>query len=182
MKKLSELKTDELKQVFYKNEKLQQELFDAALDDSLFWINEYFNYFKNGAIDYNIGYPGNYLSIKNTFDFIDGLEGLQNDFCLFNDDDAKKIIYAGELIKKHDNIYCYDCINLERIENRIDELAHNLKNIFFKKIIDEYNYYFDNNNLLEYFTSFYIDNLDDNYYIDNDFILYQHIEYEKKYA
>ena len=181
MKKFELLTIEELKKVFNNNEKLQDDVLQAAQEDVFYWFNEYMNCFDCGTIEYNIGYPGNYMTIKNGYDFIQGLEELQRTFCYLSDESEKKIKYCDHLMQRYDNLYYNDHKNAERLENRIDEIIEELKSEFLNTLIHEYNFYYDTKNLRNYFIEIYSDNLNNSYYIDDNFILYQHIEYEKCY-
>ncbi len=181
MKKFEELTIEELKQVFNNNEKLQDNVLQAAQDDICYFINEYMNCFNRGTLEYNIGYPGNYMTIKNSYDFIQGLKELQKDYCYLSEDSEKNIKYCDHLMNRHNNLPFDDYINAGRLENRINGIIIELKNDFLKSLVDEYNYYYDTKKLCDYFVEVYADNMPHGFYINDDFILYQHIEYEKCY-
>lgn len=181
MKKIELLTIEELKKVFNNNEKLQDDVLQAAQEDVFYWFNEYMNCFDRGTIEYNIGYPGNYMMIKNSYDFIQGLEELQRAFCYLSDESEKKIKYCDHLMQRYNNLYYNDYKNAERLENRIDGIIEELKSEFLNNLIHEYNYYYETKNLRDYFVEIYSDNMNNNYYVDDNFILYQHIEYEKCY-
>ena len=181
LKPYEDLTIEELKQVFNNNEKLQDDILQAAQDDVDYWISEYMNCFERGALVYNIGYPGNYIKIKNSYEFIQGLKQLQEEYCYLSEDGEKNIKYCDHLMSRHNNLPFDDYINAERLENRIDEITEELKNDFLKQLVNEYNYYYDTKNLCDYFVEMYADNMTGQYYIDDNYILYQHIEYEKCY-
>ena len=182
MKNFEQLKNEELKIVFEKNKKLQEIVSEAAQEDACFWIDEYLNCFDRGAIDYNIGYPGNYMIILDQEKFIDGLEQIQKNYEYLTEEAQKDLTYSRHLINRLDNLSRYDDINEARLINRIDGILEDLKDEFLNKLINEYNYYYDGENLKNYFLEFYAENMNDNYYIDENYILYQHIEYGKCYA
>jgi hypothetical protein len=181
MKKIEDLTIEELKKVFNNNVKLQNEVFDAAQDDAQYWINERLDCFPRGALECNIGYPGDYIRVKDQEKFIQGLKQLQKDYCYFSDEDEKIISYADHLIDRYNNLPYYDDTNAARLDDRIEELITILQSNFLRILVNEYNYYYDTDNLYNFFIECYSDNLIDNYYIDDNFILYQHIEYEKCY-
>ena len=60
MKNFDSLTIEELKKVFNNNEKLQDDILSAAQDNASYWINEYLECFERGALECNIGYPGDY--------------------------------------------------------------------------------------------------------------------------
>jgi hypothetical protein len=182
MKKINELTIDELKIVFDNNEKIQREVYDNAMDMVNIYINDYMNSFERGTIEYNIGYPGDYIKVKDRFNFIQGLRNVYKSFCILPDESLKIINYCDELMDRYDNISYYDVMNSELLENRINQLIEELSNIFFIRVLDEYNYYMNGDNLQEYFIETYIETMnDEKYYVDENYILYQHLEYEKSY-
>ena len=181
MKNFDTLTIEELKKVFENNKKLQDNIFDAAHDDVSYWINEYFDCFERGAFDCNIGYPGDYIRVKDQDKFIQGLKQLQKDYCYLSEDDEKITLYADQLIDRYNNLSYYDDKNAARLEARIEELIIILQGNFLRALVNEYNFYYDTNNLCDYFIQSYADNLTEDYYIDDNYILYQHIEYEKCY-
>ncbi len=181
MKKINSLTTDELKKVFNNNLVLQKEVYDDAIDTANIYVNDYLNCFECGTLEYNIGYPGDYMIVKNKYDFIQGLKEVYKMFCILPDETLAMINYCDKLMERYDNIPFYDCKNTDRLEKRINELVTELKNIFFERILDEYNFYYNGDNLQEYFLDSWIEATNDNYYVDDNYTLYQHIEYEKSY-
>jgi hypothetical protein len=181
MKNFEELTIEELEKVFNNNEKLQTMVYDAAIEDINFWVGEYFNCFERGALDCNIGYPGNYITVKNNYDFIQGLKELQKQYEYLSRDAEKDIKYCDHLMARYNDLPLNDYKNADLLENRIDELINGLKSEFLSKMVAEYDYYYDLENLKSYFLECYSENMSDNYYINDNFILYEHIEYEKCY-
>lgn len=182
MKNIGELTIDELKKVFEVNDKLQDEVFDRMFDDAHYWnCKEYLPCWKSG-IDYCIGYDrGTFFRCTEADGFIDGLKIAQRTFCFLPDEANTRIEYVEHLIERRDNIVYWDHDNIERIENRIDELCEELADDCFNRFMSEYEACFDNDNQLEYF----IDYAADRYghcYIDNDFVMYEDVAYTKKYA
>ena len=181
MKKFDNLTVEELKKVFSNNEKLQDDVLQDAQDSVDFWVCEYMKCFDRGTLEYNIGYPGHYMKIKNSCDFAQGLKELQRNFCYLSEESEKNIEYCDHLMQRYNNLYYNDHKNAERLENRIDEIIEDLKSEFLHLLIREYDYCYDTKNLCEYFVETYADNLRGEYYVDDNYILYQHIEYEKCY-
>lgn len=181
MKEFEILTPEELKKVFDNNKKLQDDIFNAAQENASYFISEYLECFERGALEYNIGYPGDYIRVKNQDKFIQGLKQLQKDYCYLSEDDEKTMLYADRLIDKYDNLPYYDDKNAARLEARIEELTIILQDNFLRLLVNEYNYYYDTNNLCDYFIECFSENLTGEYYIDDNYILYQHIEYEKCY-
>lgn len=181
MKKFNDLTIEELKIVFDNNTKIQDETLNAAQEDITYWINEYMESFEPGTLEYNIGYPGDYLSVNNIYEFVQGLRRLQEDFCYLSEENEKTIDYIDLLITRYNNLPYYDTKNANKIDLRIEELTEQLSNAFFHQLIKEYNYYYNSDNLKEYFIEIYADNMNGDFYVDDNYILYQHIEKEVCY-
>ena len=72
--------------------------------------------------------------------------------------------------------------NWERLENRIDELIEELENACYKRFMDEYEYCFDSKNQLDYFIDFYAaERMDNDFYVDENYIFFEHVNYVKSY-
>ena len=72
--------------------------------------------------------------------------------------------------------------NDNRLQDRINELTDGLRIELFNAVRREYDACCDAENLINYFIDFYVNEcMDDTYYINDNYILYQHIEYEKCY-
>ena len=184
MKKLSELTTDELKKVYKNNQKLQDDVFDALLEDVNFWVGQYLNNFERGAIDYSFSADGyrDFLTVKSVDLFIEGLSISEAMFSWLPDY-AEKIIYLSALVDRYNEVgYTLSIDNDDRLQDRIDELADGLRIELFNAVRREYNDCFDAENAINYFIEFYsVECMDNTYYVDDNYILYQHIEYEKCY-
>ena len=137
MKNLDTLTTEELKKVFENNKKLQDNIFEAAHDDASYWINEYFDCFERGAFECNIGYPGDYIRVKNQDKFIQGLKQLQKDYCYLSEENEKIILYVDRLIDRYNNLSYYDDKNAARLEARIEELIIILQGDFLRALVNE---------------------------------------------
>lgn len=184
MKKLSELTAEELKKVYENNQKLQNTIFDALTEDAYFWVEEYINNFKRGAINYSFsvdGY-GDFLTVKNIELFVEGLSISEESF-MWLPDYAEKIERLAELVNRYNEVrYTLSIDNDSRLCDRIDELTDGLRIELFNAIRMEYDNCYDTENAILYFIEFYVDErMDDSYYIDDNYILYKHVEYEKCY-
>ena len=157
MKNFKDLNTEELTLVFENNSKLQEKVFDDMFDNAAFWCSEYLNCWK-GGIDYSIGWDrGTYFKCTDQNSFLDGLEKAQETFCFLADEYNKTIKYCRELIEE-------------------------LENACYKRFMGEYEYCFDSKNQLDYFLNFYADErMDEDFYIDENYLLYEHVEYIKSY-
>lgn len=184
MKHLNELNPGELKLVFENNSKLQKEVLNDMFENANYWSGEYLKCWKRGAIDYCIGWDrGTYFEVKDRQEFIDGLKEAQNTFCFLADEWNKKINYAEHLINRLNNLVYWDEVNEERLNNRIDELIEELETACYKRLMSEYEECFDSENQLNYFLEFYSnERIDDNFYVDENYTLYEHIDYVKNYT
>lgn len=183
MKKLHELTMEELKKVYEKNDKLQELVFNDMFDNAAFWCGEYLDCWKKG-IDYSIGWDrGTYFKCTDNEYFIDGLKIAQKAFCFLADEWDEKIAYVERLIDRLDNLVYWDEVNEERLTNRIDELIEELENACYDRFMCEFESCFDHKNQIDYFLDFYWDaRMDEDFYINDDFELFEHVEYERKYA
>ena len=182
MKYLNELDREELIRVFENNSKLQEKIFDDMFDNAAFWCGEYLDCWNRTGIDYSIGWGrGTYFKCTDKNSFLAGLEKVQEWYCFLADEYDKTIKYCRKLINKTYYLSLSET-NLKRLENRIDELIEELENACYKRFMSEYEYCFDSKNQLDYFLEFYAaERMDGNFYIDENYSLYEHVEYVKSY-
>lgn len=180
MKCLNELNSEELKLVFENNSNLQEKVFNDMFEDINYWNEEILSCWKGGAIDYCIGWDrGTYFKVKDRQEFIDGLKKAQKTFCFLADKWNEKINYAEHLINRLNNLVYWDEVNEERLNNRIDELIEELKTACYNQFMSEYENCFDSENQLDYFLEFYSsERMDDSFYVDENYTLYEPYEYE----
>lgn len=183
MKYLNELNSEELKLVFENNSKLQEEVFNDMFENANYWNEEYLSCWERGAIDYCIGWDrGTYFEVKDRQGFIDGLKKAQKTFGFLVDEWNEKINYTEHLISRLNNLVYWDEVNEERLNNRIDELIEKLETACYKRLMSEYESCFDSENQLDYFLEFYSsERMDDSFYVDENYTLYEHIDYVKSY-
>lgn len=186
MKKLNELNRDELRRVFDKNKELREIVFDHAAENANFWINEYLNCFESGALDYSLDISGyyNYFTVKDFGKFLAGLDKVQKMYCFLADEYNEIIKKAAALNEKYQNEYYYNLsdLNYERIENRLTELIEILKTACYDGIRAEYAVCNNDEYLFNYFINGYLDEMNtDNFYINENYELFEHVEYERKY-
>lgn len=183
MKYLNELTHDELKAVYEKNSKLQQKVLDDMLDSANVWNGEYLACWK-GGIDYCLGCDrGTYFKCTDRDYFIAGLEKAQNDYCFLPDEWDTKIEYVAHLIDRLNNLAYADEVNEERLNKRIDELISELETACYKRFMEEYGYCFDSKNQLDYFLEFYAaERMDNDFYIDDEYVLRRRVVYTESYA
>lgn len=187
MRTLNDLTVNELEKVLENNSELRHEVFNDMFDAAHFWNMEYLDSWDNKGIDYAMGYDRSaYFMCKDEELFLDGLKKAQHDFCFLADEYNPVIEYVEKLMNRMDNLNYdskyYDA-NYERLADRVTELINELEYECYKRFMSEYESCFDDDNVQDYFTGFYVYermNLDD-FYIDDDYALYEHIEYEKCY-
>ena len=184
MKNFKDLNIEELKLVFENNSKLQEKVFDDMLDSAAFWCSEYLDCWERGGIDYCIGWDiGTYFNAKDWGMFLEGLEKAQKTYCFLSDDYNSIIEKAWKLYDKYTyHAYDFSDLNYERIENRLTDIIEMLEDACYKRFMSEYEYCFDDKNQLEYFFEFYSnERMDDDFYIDEEYTLFEHVEYVKSY-
>lgn len=186
MRTLKDLSREELLKVFEVNNKLEEQVFDDMFDNAHYWNTEYLESW-NGGIDYAIGYDrGAYFNCSDEELFLDGLKKAQKDYGFLADEYNSVIEYAEEIMNRMDNLNYeskYYDNNYERLADRLTELINELEHECYKRFMDEYECCFDDRNKQSYFIEFYVDSRmdDDDFYVDDDYVLYEHIEYEKSY-
>jgi hypothetical protein len=184
MKYLHELNLEELKEVYNKNQNLQEEVFDDMVETAAFWCSEYLACWNNRGINYCIGWDrGTYFKCTDREYFIEGLKSVQRMFGFLADEWNEKIKYIEKLLTKLDYLYYNSSAeNYDRVEARIDELIKELEMACYKWLMSEYEDCFDNENQLDYFLNFFADErMDDSFYVDDDMELFEHVEYIKSY-
>ena len=184
MKKLNELNQEELRHVFENNSKLQEKVFDDMFNNADFWCGEYLICWNRRGIDYSIGWDrGTYFKCTDKNYFIDGLKEVQHIYCFLDDKYNDKIEHVEKLLNKLDYLYYNSSEeNYNRLETRIDELIEELENACYDRFMNEYEYCFNSKNQLDYFLEFYAaERMDNDFYVDEEYTLFEHIEYVKSY-
>lgn len=187
MRTLNDLSVKELEKVLEKNNKLKEQVFNDMFDNAHTWNMEYLDSWKNKGIDYAMGYDrGAYFHCTDEELFLDGLKKAQHDYGFLADEYNEVIEYAEKLMNRMENLDCdskhYDA-NYERLADRLTELINELEYECYKRFMSEYESCFDNDYKKDYFVDFYMNARMDveDFYIDDDYVLYEHIEYEKSY-
>ena len=183
MKHLNELNLEELRKVYENNKELQEKVFEDMFDNAALWCSEYLGSWK-GGIDYSIGWDrGTYFECTDRDYFIDGLKKAQRDYGFLDDKWNAKIDYIEHLINRLNNLVYWDEVNEDRLNNRIDELIEELENACYKRFMDEYEYCFDRKNQLNYFLEFYAtERMDEDFYINDNYELFEHVKFERRFA
>lgn len=185
MKYLNELNLEELKEVYNKNQKLQEAVFDDMFSNVDFWNSEYLNCWERGAIRYCIGWDrGTYFEAKNRDGFLKGLKKAQKIYGFLADTWNEKIEYAEKLLSKLDYLYYNSSVeNYDRVEARIDELIEDLEHACYKRFMSEYEHCFNSESQLDYFLDFFVaERMNNNYYVNDDLELFEHVEFERKFS
>lgn len=187
MRTLNDLSVKELEKVLDKNSELKKQVFDDMFDTAHFWNMEYLDSWENKGIDYAMGYSqGAYFHCKDEELFLDGLKKAQHDYCFLADEYNEVIEYAEKLMSRMENLdydsKYYDN-NYERLADRLTELINELEYECYKRFMEEYESCFNDDYKKDYFVDFYVNERMDmeDFYIDDDYVLYEHIEYEKCY-
>ena len=182
---INELNKDELTKVFEVNQKLHHDVMDDMQESEMFWVEEQMNILNPTLQDWRIGVnQNNYIIIKELEEdnFIMNFKDMQQTFKVFPDSDENEIQEAVELVNKYQDTDPYT-EEFNELEDEIiimaQELAYKLCQKY-KKILD--NYCTIHSNILLHFLEFYADvRMDSNFYINNDFILYENVSYTKSY-
>lgn len=181
MKRIGNLTIDELEKVFDANDKLQKDVADDYEESQMDYISDILDDLRSSLTDYSIGfYQHNFICYNNERDLFSAALQACKDYGFLPDKTAARIDYY---LSRCDVLDMMDYDNKhytelsEYIENAADETARTIEHEF--NILTDYS----ENDLLDYFKEFYADErMDGDYYIDDNYILYQHIEYEKCYS
>ena len=185
IKHISELSIEELKKVFDKNEKLRYDVKNDMVKNEMFWIEEQMDYLRDSLSSWSIGQcnRNQHITVKNPSDFIYNLAELQKSVPVLPIEYDDYIKEAIDLVEKYRSVdmYSNEYDELEeRIEKIANELADAVKNQY-TKILDDY--CLDDKYAKEHFIEFYVDNrMDDTFYINDDYELFESVSYVKSYA
>lgn len=186
MKKLKDLTVEQLKIVFDKNEKLRVEVFKDMFDCVDGIAIEILRNFDLKALSYEIDvshFNHHCFIVKDRRSFAESLVDVNNMYGVLDEDSTQQLNRVIHLIDHFDDVeYDLSDVNYTRLDKRIDEVIDTLKNKLYKFIWDEYDAIYDDSNQLDYYLDFYSsERMSDDYYIDDNYILWEHIEYEKCY-
>jgi hypothetical protein len=185
-KKINELSREELQKVYDNNNKLQYAVYEDFEESQMFWVSEMLEYLKDSLKSWSIGFNNRdqHIRVKDFEKFVYCVEDLQKDTGFLPDDkahvieDAKKAIQEYDA-KQNDDIE-RDMSEWDKIESDYEEMQEE----FTDEILSQFNKCCDykQSDIEDYFFEFYSnERMDEDYYIDDDFILYEHISYEKCY-
>ena len=178
MKRITELTAEELTAVYENNKKLRERVYDSISEDSNYWVNDWLNCFDRGAVDYSLDVSGyyNYFSVCDNGKFLEGMKEVQSSFCAISDEWNKTIEYAYKLVNRLEYMeYNLSDTDYDRLSGRIEELIEDIRREFYGEIRAIYDGCDDEQHQLEYFLDCYVETLTDNYYVDDEYKLYQTI-------
>ena len=179
---LVEANVDTLKNILSINNKLAQDVEANFIESEMYYINDIMDEIRGACSNWSIGfYNHNYINIKDGGAFLDGLEQIQNKYCLLSDTDAEILAHAQEL---NNRLYWFDCDNkqYENLENKVNSLIEELEEIFIKNINNITD--IDADALEDYFINCYIDNIDaEKYFYNVDTLeVFHEVHYIKSYV
>lgn len=173
MKKFEELTTEEMLKVYDANSKLQNDVLHAAVESEDLWTEDYLEPIIKYISSYEIGYCGCYMSgIKNVDKFMQGVEDMQKSYCFLPDADNAYIQKIIKVIDRYNNRVNYS----DLIETVIEKAAENVLNKICRVLKENYNAInseYCKKYFLDYYVDTYITNYRCDYFIDDDYILYQ---------
>ena len=149
MKKyLSELSRDELKNLFDNNSLLRGKIWNYAIEYVDFWVNEKLSGFgsKNFC---SIGtYGTNYIKVKDVSDFLEWVKACNRDFGDFYGLESM----IDKAFTLNEKLLYWDLSddNYYRVEKRLYEICDILADQFIKNCNNEYDYYYDDKNLFDF--------------------------------
>lgn len=180
MKKISELNQEELKEVFHSNDKLQYKVYEDYQESEMDHISEILDSFKPALNDWSIGFNNyNSLRVKDHKAFLECALDAQNDFCFLSDEWTPRI---ETLLSKYSTLYNmdYDDKNYDQLENWLEEQTQEV----IDEVLNQFNKMtqYDNKYILDYFLDFYAESrMDEDFYVDESGVLFEHVEYERSY-
>ena len=180
-KYVKDLTKEELNKVFETNEELQNEIADWLYEDNMrsqvemadLLLNNPDNQKNYSIHDY---YNSFYLRIKEPYKFLSNIDLKEvNEYCGLDDNFIAEIKKTIADYENSEDGYSENGIDLYA---ELDEMATKVL-----KKIEDYLHGFETQNMddLEELFEINIDNFED-CYIDKDYKMYRHIEYEKCYA
>lgn len=181
MKAFDDLTRDELKLVFENNSKLREKVFDAYFEDVNIFNEEYLSCWDDRAIDYIIGMEkGAFFVACDMKLFIKGLQKAQHNFGFLSQAYDELIAEADSLLNKLDEDLSKQ--EADETEAKLDIVIGKLEKACFKQFMDTYADCYDRSNQLDYFLDLYAEfYVNDNHYVDDNYILYEEVRYTKCY-
>lgn len=174
MKYIHELTDNEKRALIENNSALANMVYDDMIENEMYFITEQLNYIAPGLRDYSIGaYNRNIIIVSDALKFLDGLEKLQKNYCTLPDamqPEIDRVLTARDRFRSIDMSYN----NLYNLSVWLDQKAQYFADCitnYFSQCLDP-----SRDDMISYFIEFYADErMDENYYINDDGILYQTI-------
>ena len=184
MKKLNELNNEELKKVYNVNKKLQNDVINDYQESEMDYISDVLEPLKEGLNDWSIGFHQyNYIKIKDNKSFLYGVIESTKEYSLLDESDKNTMVLIDNILEKINILECMDYSNknYDILENWIDRKIEVIKNM----VLESFNSLtaMDYDYMKEYFIEFYVNERMDinDYYINDNYELFKHIEYERSY-
>lgn len=158
MKKyIEQMDRDELRQVWKNNAGLRRQVWEDAIDYVATWdVGEWLHDMERGAADYDIGYCGAWMNVKNQGLFLEWVQKVNSDFGLFwgleKDEPGRVDVLCergAEILWRIDHLYLSDR-NYEMMDNRLEEICDLFRGAFLNLCRAEYDYIDDDENLFEF--------------------------------
>lgn len=186
-KKVSDLSRDELEQVWEQNKQIRERVWEWGMESAFDLIREYLADLPGRAADYSIGGQGDYFTVKAPDDFLDWLKDVQRDFCLLPENEEwdpwPLISKAVDLDNRMSYLYYETSAeNYERMETRRDELVEELADEVLRVLSAEYEYYNSESNCLETFCSQLEWFCGEDFWVDDEYNLWEEYTVKKCYA
>lgn len=178
-KSIRELNKEELTKVFNSNEKLKNEIMDDMLDSEMLFIGDWFNGMRGylSSYEYGLYCRGEHITVRNDNEekFILYLESVDDDYCIFKPEDKENILKAKRFIGIMNKCNSYSD-RYYKFQEKLDSLINDITYSILEFINNNLESCCEEKNQLEYFLDFYYEErMDDSYFIDKDFILYETI-------
>ena len=175
LKALKDLTSEELKKVWNNssNSKLQEIIRNDFENNTIdFLINEIFQGLKSILKDWSIGYYNyNYCKVDNLdYETIQTILETNNDIPFLNDEQLKEIESLKALIDISNNLE-YEAAEYEPAQDNLDK-AENRLNEILKNALDNYIEYKEDD-LEDYFISFWFEGRQDDLYINSDYRVFE---------
>ena len=172
---------EELLKVYNNNEKLKTEVYNNWADDMMFWADNYLQIINDSLSNYSYSIYGminNFITVKDEVLFVESCKKLQNDYCFFDDNMSK---YLELISQKQSELYFmeYDNKNYEQLKEWLVIKVEHIAKSFITNL--NKNFKCTSLDLEDYFINNFIDNASNDYYINDNYELFKHIEYEETY-
>ena len=182
MKKFSTLTVDELKKVYDANDVLQQNVVEDYEESQMDYVGDILDVLSKGLTNWEVGYGScPWVRYDSERDLFQAALDSCRDFGFLPDDVAEKVKYYLTRCDVLDEME-YENKHYGELESYIEHAAEDVAEEIvsaFKGLLD-----YSEDDILDYFLSFYSDERmnENEFYVDGNYILYEHVEYEKCYS